>query len=73
MSAPPVKTWKLDSGTYMSPPYPDLPSFSRAKIFFIRAGIFADCNEANRIIKVPITGPHASQNKFKLKQLNMID
>ena len=68
-----LKNWQLDRGVYISPRFGDIGTFNRYKTFFIRAGIFADCDEGNRIIKIPVSH-HSSayKNKESLEKLNLI-
>jgi hypothetical protein len=73
MSAPNVKSWKMERGAYLSPPLPDMKTYGSVKKFLIRAGIQAEFDVTNKIIRIPINGPNGKKNLETLVKLRLID
>ena len=68
-----LRNWSLENGAYVSPRYPDATSYGRVKRFLIRAQVSIDCDERNRILKIPVSGDAHEKNVELLRKMHLIE
>ncbi len=68
-----LRGWRLDSGIYTSPHFPDYTTFDRCRKFFIRALVEIDCDEKNKVIKINVgEDKTGKKNQEKLERLGLM-